>query len=201
MEPFKNKYCLIALAIGLVVGFAAGMEYKAYQIRSVFNEATEELGNLFGGDAEDREAREKDQREDRAVKQAEADAKANETKRLRELVDVSVTDKGYTPSDIMNGRFESTIDFDFTFTNHASKDVQGVQGDIVFYDIFDNEIYRTNISFDKGVPADASFVWEAGLSYNEFIDEHVKLKSVELENLKYEWVPEMIIYTDGSREE
>lgn len=34
-----NKWVLLALAIGLVVGFFAGMEYKAYQVRSAFQSA------------------------------------------------------------------------------------------------------------------------------------------------------------------
>ena len=43
-------------------------------------------------------------------------------------------------------------------------------------------------------------MWKAGIDYNQFIDEDVKLKNTELENLKYKWEIYTIIYEDGSKE-
>jgi len=38
---------LIIVVVCLVIGFFVGMEYKAYQVRSILEEATEELSDIF----------------------------------------------------------------------------------------------------------------------------------------------------------
>jgi len=71
---------------------------------------------------------------------------------------------------------------------------------LTFYDIFDNKISATKISYDKGIPANGSKVWKSGMDYNQFMDEDVKLKNTELKDLKYKWEVSTIIYADGSKE-
>ncbi len=43
IQIFKDKFVIIVLIIVAIISFFAGSEYKAYQIRTVVNEA---IGNL-----------------------------------------------------------------------------------------------------------------------------------------------------------
>lgn len=203
MKAFFTKYTLVSLVVGLTIGFLAGMEYKAYQIRSAFEGAVNEISGMFGESSSDTDEEELDVRsdEDEPIRTAQRDAQADSAMRLRGLVDMEVVSKGFTPADYLNGPYDSTIDFGFKFSNTSDKDVRGVQGEVVFYDIFENEIYRSNLSYDQGIEAQSSFTWNAGIDYNEFFDEHQKLRSMELENLQYEWLPNTIIFADGTKEQ
>ena len=193
----------VIIVVCLAIGFFAGMEYKAYQIRTAFDDAAKEITNLFGGSASATVGEETISKteDESGLKEGRRDEETDSAKRLRQMVDMEVVNKGFTPSDFMNGRYEDTIDFSFKFINSTEKEVRGVQGTVIFYDIFENEIYRSNISYDGGIPANDSFVWKAGIDFNEFIDEQVRLKNTELENLQYKWIPDTVIFADGSKEQ
>jgi hypothetical protein len=115
-------------------------------------------------------------------------------------VSLEITNKGFHEADIMSGDFQSQITMDVKFTNETDKEIKGVEGVLTFYDIFDNQIFATKVSYDDGIPAHASKVWKSVIDYNEFIDEDVKLKDTELQNLKYKWEVNTIIYKDDSKE-
>jgi hypothetical protein len=102
---------------------------------------------------------------------------------------------------IFEGDFSDQITMDFKFINNTSKDIKGVDGVAIFYDIFDNKIKSLNISYDKGIPADTPKIWEAGFDYNQFMSEDIKLKNTDLENLKYEWKINTIVFEDGTKED
>ncbi|NQU99559.1 MAG: hypothetical protein HQ538_02375 [Parcubacteria group bacterium] len=120
--------------------------------------------------------------------------------KLREKIDVEVIDKGFISSDWERGIYEDQITIKLKFINKTNKDINGVQGKIIFYDIFNDEIHRIKISYDKSILANESEIWGAAIEYNQFRDDDKKLKTTELENLKYEWMPEEIIYQDGTKE-
>jgi len=86
------------------------------------------------------------------------------------------------------------------FTNETNKNIKGVEGVLTFYDIFDNKILATKISYDEGISANGSKIWKVGRDYNQFMDEDIKLKNKELQNLKYKWEVNTIVYEDGSKE-
>jgi hypothetical protein len=70
----------------------------------------------------------------------------------------------------------------------------------VFYDIFDNEIYHSTVTYDEGVPARSSKTWVAGVYYNQFIESQEKFKNTELKDLQYVWLPTTVIYEDGTKD-
>jgi len=101
---------------------------------------------------------------------------------------------------IFEGDFSDQITMNFKFINNTGKNIKGVDGIITFYDIFDNEIKKLNISYDKGITIDTPKTWEAGFDYNQFMDEDIKLRNTELENLKYKWKINTVVFDDGSKE-
>jgi len=109
--------------------------------------------------------------------------------------------KSFHEADIYQGEYSDFITMKFEFTNKTNKGIKGVQGKAIFYDIFDNKIFQNTISYDGGIPAGQVVDWDASLEFNQFMDDHQKLKNTDLENLKFEWTPEVIIYDDGTKEE
>ncbi len=115
-------------------------------------------------------------------------------------VTLEITNKGFHEADYMSGDYQDQITMDLKFTNNTDKEIRGVEGVLTFYDIFDNKISATKVSYDKGIPANESKVWKSGTDYNQFMDEDVKLRNTELKDLKYKWEVSTIIYADGSKE-
>jgi hypothetical protein len=115
-------------------------------------------------------------------------------------VDLQITKKGFHKASLTGGDFQDQIQMDVTFTNKTDKNIKGVQGDLTFYDMFDNEIKTINIAYDKGILAGQSKVWNAGISYNQFIDEDTKLRDTDLKDLKYKWEVKTIVYEDNTKE-
>lgn len=178
---------IVAVIVSLIIGFYGGMEYKAYQVRKIFNEATKGLSDVFGNISGSSNKPDELTQKDKVVKKP--------TNSLAKRVELEITKKGF-----FDGDFQEQITMDLKFTNKTEKDIKGVEGIIAFYDIFDNKIKAINVSYDKGIPKDGNSVFNAGIDYNQFIDENVKLKNTDLKNLKYEWEVKTIIYEDGSKE-
>lgn len=170
-----GKSLLVVLLLG--IGFLGGMEYKAYQIRSVFSEAFGNLGSDKSGEEQKKESE---------------SVASND---LNKKVVMTVEKKGF-----VSQSFVDANTFTFKFTNNTNKNIEGVQGTINFMDLFGNSIQRIQLSYDKGIKAGESKLYDATVDYNQFMDEDIKLKNTELSKLKYEWDVNTIVYTDGSTE-
>ncbi len=127
-------------------------------------------------------------------------ANMEQAKTETQKVTLEITKKGFNAADYTSGSYQDQITMSLKFTNTTDKEIRGVEGAITFYDIFDNKISATKVSYDKGIPANSSKIWESGTDYNQFMDEDIKLKNTELKDLKYKWEVSTIIYADGSKE-
>ena len=166
---------LIVIVI-LAIGFIGGMEYKAYQIRSV-------LSNVFSG-VSDESVKEKENKKPEIINND-----------LNKKVLFDVTDKGFSSVD-----YQDNIEFTFKFTNTTSKDITGIKGVITFSDFFGDPINTVKLSYDEGIKAGESKLYRASVDYNQFIDEDVKLRQTDLSKLKYRFDLSTIIYSDGTQE-
>jgi hypothetical protein len=123
-------------------------------------------------------------------------AKLEEEKRvaaLSEVLRVTVFDKGF-----VKYNYEDYITYKFAFQNNTNKDVRAFKGTVIFNDLFDTEIKSFSITYDQGVPAGKVKNYEATTDYNQFISSDKLLKNKDLKDMKVVWVPEKIMYTDGS---
>lgn len=168
---------LIALAI--VLGSVSGAQHSA----QVAKEKAELSSSLQQGSAGQNNAANED------------NAKAE-----TQSVTLEVVKKDFHAADYMSGSYQDQITMSLKFTNNTEKEVRGVEGVITFYDIFDNKISATRVSYDKGILANDSKVWESATDYNQFVDADVKLRNTALADLKYNWEISTILYADGSKE-
>ncbi len=183
----KNITILVSMCVVFGIGFFSGMEYKAYQIRSALMEGLKGISGIVSGKTT-------------AEQNAPVDDAAASNK-LREKIDVVVTSKKFEPVNVENHSYQDYITFVFKFSNKTTQNIRGVEGTVIFYDIFQNEIKRTNISYDETpILANSDKTWIASINYNQFMESDIKLKNTDLENMKYIWLPRTIIYQDGSTE-
>jgi hypothetical protein len=129
-------------------------------------------------------------------KQRVARAKAAEEqqrKRLLDAITVTVFEKGFQHAD-----YQDYVTIRVMYENKSGKDVRGFKGSIQFNDLFGAEIMPFNISEDQPLVAGETKRQGWTLKYNQFIDKHVKLRNTELENMKVEWKPQIILFADGT---
>jgi hypothetical protein len=143
----------------------------------------------------------------------EVEAKEKETKRLaaeaakkeaqvaEELSKYIVAapfKKTFHKADIYSGEYRDTISIAFVFENKSPKDIKAFKGTTVFNDLFGEKIRDIQLSYDGGLKAGQKKNWYGEIEYNNFISEHRKFKDTELNNMKFEWKPQVVIFTDGS---
>lgn len=116
---------------------------------------------------------------------------------LNKKVNVTVVNKEFREVG-----YQSFIVIPVKIYNYTNKDIKGASGTLTFYDIFGNKIKVITFNYDdaEGLPHSTVTDYEAGMDFNQFIDSDVKLRDTDFQNLKYEWVTEIIIYSDGTEE-
>lgn len=181
----NNKVLVVSVLIALALSFYGGMRYQSYRIQKAMTSAFSELGKALGEGLSGNGV---------ATASTKTDSKLKDNPLNGKIV-VRLEEKKFRDND-----FQDQISVKLGFTNTTDKAVTGVQGVIRFMDVFDNEIKKVNVSYDKGIPAGESKTWEGFIDYNQFMDSDVKLRDIDFTNLKYVWETDTIVYSDGTKE-
>jgi hypothetical protein len=144
----------------------------------------------FVADAKVREEEDKRRRE---AARAEAE---RQRKQLLNALAVTVYDKGYTTYEF-NGEIDD-MTFKFVFQNKTKKDIKGFKGAMVCKDMFGEVIKRLGVEESETLPAGKSKRTELVYGYNQFMNEDAKLVQAKISDLKTEWEPKTILFTDGT---
>ena len=179
----NNKVLVISIFIALLISFYGGMRYQQYRFQKAVTNAFGELGKAFGEGLSGKGS---------AVKASEVKPKENP---LNANVSVVLQDKTFVPDE-----FFSKLSFKLNITNKGDKAIKGVQGRLIFKDVFDNEMQSIRVSYDNSIPAGSSKVWEGSIGYSDSSEEDVKLKNTAITDLKYTWDTDTIVYEDGTKE-
>ena len=131
--------------------------------------------------------------EQKALQEKAAREEAERVARLQNAVMVTCFKKGYTEID-----YQDYITYGFAIQNKSEQDIRAVKGEIMFTDLFDDEIKTLSFTYDQPIRAGASANWNATTDYNQFRDEDVRLRNKNLEDLKIVWKPIKVIFQDGS---
>lgn len=130
---------------------------------------------------------------ERAAKlKAEKDAKTAE---FEKAVSVTVFDKNFVEVD-----WQSFITLDIDIKNNSTKEIAGLKGSIEFFDKFGDLIISFGFGDDTlNIPAGDSFKGTLSWDYNQFMDNHSKFVNTSLEDMKYKFEPEQILFEDGTK--
>jgi hypothetical protein len=179
-----------------------------YQIRNAaaqaFGGRPESMVGKTVGDLinEQRQFEEGAKKDAEAQKRLAEEAKAKEeaaAAELRKTVNLSVYEKSYRPADLDAGSYQDYVVIKCAYENTSSKDIRAFRGKLRFADLFGSEIYQSGLTISDPIKAGAKATWIGTIKYNRFIDEDVKLKNTDLKDMRVEWVPLSVIFTDGSK--
>lgn len=118
---------------------------------------------------------------------------------IRNHLSVSVFDKGFTEKDIYASRFNEYITFKVAMHNTGGKAIRAFRGTIVFKDLFGKKIYTISLYYDEGLRPNQKKNETYTIEYNQFRDEQEKLRFTALSNMRVEWKPQSILFTDGTK--
>ena len=103
--------------------------------------------------------------------------------------------------DLQAGDAGDQITFSFILSNDTNKNIRAIRGALVFSDLFDKPIMSVAVTYDKPLNANGGREsCDFALTYNQFMDDHRKLKATDLGSLVTRWVPSEVIYADGTTE-
>ncbi|HEU0015801.1 MAG TPA: hypothetical protein VFQ45_19135 [Longimicrobium sp.] len=118
---------------------------------------------------------------------------------MRRAVTAAVVGKGFQAADTRNFQFQDYITFRLEVANNGSKPISGIKGGFVFRDQFDDEIISIGYKHDETLAPGAKATVNKVYDYNQYMDDHRKLRETPLDKLKVTWEPETVIFTDGTR--
>jgi hypothetical protein len=127
---------------------------------------------------------------------AKVDALAAE---LRKSINLTVYDKGFIPSNPMGGRYGDQLTIKCAYQNSSTKDIRAFRGKVQFTDLFGSDIFTTELTISDPVAAGEKGNWDGVIEYNQFRRPHQQLRNTELKDMKVIWIPESVIFADGSK--
>ena len=131
--------------------------------------------------------------EQKALQEKAAREEAERLTRLQNTVMVTCFEKGFSEVN-----YQEYINYKFAIQNKSDQDIRAVKGEIMFTDLFDDEIKTLRFTYDEPIDAGATANWNASTDYNQFMNEDVKLRNKDLEDLKIVWKPIKVIFKDGT---
>lgn len=182
----KTKTVLACIAC-LIVGYFVGREHLKYQMRSAMQDAVKEMQSGFasalGGNTDQEES------------------KAPETPAEDQPLTVELLKKGFSPKDLDNSKFEEDVTFTLNFANKTGKDIRAFDGVLEFTDLLGNRIIASKVEINERVAQGASLNWDGALEYNQFMNDHERLRSEPKENLKVAFHANKVLFADNTTKE
>lgn len=114
-------------------------------------------------------------------------------RKLEKALSVILHGKGYEKL-----TFEEFLTYDFSFENKTNKDIRAFKGILLINDLFDERITSIKLTFDDTIKANETINEVLTTDYNEFRSQDIQLKNKDMDDLKTVWVPEKILFTDGT---
>lgn len=181
---------------GLVIGFVAGREYLKHELRTAFQSAVGDFRkDLAGLGSVSASAP-----QETAAKAAGAAAGPTPAPAPKAPMPVAIAliNKGFKPSNPGAGDFEDDITLALSIKNLTGRNIRALDGTVNFTDLLDNEIMRMSLAINDPIAAAATLTWDGGINYNQFIDADQRLRAAQQQDLKINFVPNKILFADGS---
>lgn len=169
---------VVAICVSLSVGFFGGREYMRYELRTALQTAA---AGLF------------DTSQSSRVQQASIPPARAPTPAAFSPISVSLVEKGFTVES-----YDSSITFSLAVKNIDEKDIRALDGVAEFLDLLGNHIISVTVAMNEPILVSDVITWSGEFKYNQFIDEHRRLKLAEQQNIQLIFKPRKILYTDGS---
>jgi hypothetical protein len=120
---------------------------------------------------------------------------------LDSKVGIEITGKEFQngdPADPKDTRDHNVIVY--KLTNNTDKNIKEIEADVVLNDNVGNEIKKVKITFSGMILKGTSKDYRALYYCNQFSDADMRLKTLDIKDLKFDSNVTMIIYEDGTKE-
>jgi hypothetical protein len=188
-------YIFVGL-IGLVVGYFAGREHLKYELLNTFQSAVQDIQKGFasgvGGNLTA-------QRSEKTA--GIPPSQAAKPKHDPEPVEISLATKGFKASNPSANDYEDAITLVLSIKNVTDRDIRAFDGVLDFTDLLDNEIMGISLAVNDPIKAGAMLTWKGGIKYNQFIDQHQRLRATQQDNIKVRFSTKKVLFSDGHIEE
>lgn len=111
---------------------------------------------------------------------------------------ISLITKGFHSSDYRAGDYQDSITFSLKFNNQTGKDIRAFDGVVTFTDLLENQVFSAKLAINEPVSRASSLTWSGQIDYNQFKQEHRKLRNEDDSNLKVQFSPRKILFSDGT---
>lgn len=102
-------------------------------------------------------------------------------------------------SDYEVGRYRDAQQIRVGVQNNSDKPIIGVAGELKFIDVFDKEIGSVRFRISETIEPGKTVTWTGERDYNRFIDEHRAVWNLEEGKYSTRFVPEMVVFKDGTK--
>jgi hypothetical protein len=137
---------------------------------------------------------------------AEKAAREKEEQRLAALREQMSTtlhvfplSKTFVADDPANGVYGNAVNLRFQIENHGSKQIRAFKGTTTFVTDLGEKLQSVTIAYDNSVAAHATVRWDGHIDLNRFEDNDTKFGQLPLSRLHFTFVPERIVFEDGSK--
>ncbi len=140
-----------------------------------------------------------------AEAQIAAEAEAKEAAIRDELLDVTLLAVRSTklyPRDFRIRRLETLWVVNSVLQNNDAKQrtIRGVRGTLRITHIMGDHLMDLNLTnaFPEGIAPGAQRDWQPAMQVSDYSDAHSRLVGEEFANLRFEWLPEAVLFSDGT---
>ncbi len=122
---------------------------------------------------------------------------------LLKSLDVIVTKKGFIEGNWETNRsFSDYITLKVSLKNNSSRAIKAFSGAIEWNSLMGESISKTGLSYPLGnegtIAPGKTKRMDLTIDYNKFSDANERLKAMSLENMKVQWRPKKILFSDGT---
>lgn len=178
----------------------------AYLVRvkmgEVFGGAGVPVGTTIGAALADQkkwaEELARKQAEEKALKEKLEQERQAAVKAINDAVTVTLLKKGELPKNYDVGRYSEQQSFDVGIKNNSDKAIAGVSGELEFVDLFDKVVGSVSFRISETIAPGGDYRWKGVRDYNQFVAEHRAVWNLEEGKYKTRFVPEAVVFKDGS---
>lgn len=139
--------------------------------------------------------------EQKALAEKVAKERAEAEARMNAAVTYAVASIRIEEANMYAHKFRDSFLFDQAVENKSDREIAAVKGTVHFRDVFGDPVMSMGVGIDNAIPPGGRATWTGSLDFNQFMDDHKRLRATPLEKMKVVFEPLVIIFSDGSRME
>jgi hypothetical protein len=114
-------------------------------------------------------------------------------------VSMTLVKKEFHEGDLLSGEVGDRILLELEFKSDLNKAVKAFTGIAIFRDVFERDVLRASLTCSKPLKPRAKLRWSGWLGYQQFDENHRRLRKLAESELDTDFILERVIYSDGSR--